>query len=79
MAADEKARGLRHLSFCCKLYAYQVSTGKYFLHEHPAQATSWYTEVVKRIMNLEGVDRTVGHQCHDGTEDDGEPIKKPIG
>ena len=40
---------------------------------------SWYTEVVKRIMNLEDVDRTVGHQCQHGAEYDGEPIKKPIG
>ena len=56
-----------------------MSRGKYFLREHPAQATSWYTEVVKRIMNLEGVDRTVGHQCQYGAECDGEPIEKPIG
>ena len=79
VVAEEEARGLRHLSFCCELYEYQVSRGKCFLHEHPAHATSWYTEVVKRIMNLEGVERTLGHQCQYGAEYDGEPIKKPIG
>ena len=77
--AEEKARGLSHLSFCCELYGCQASTGMYLLHEHQAQATLWCTEVVKRIMNLEGVDRTVGHQCQYGAEYDGEPIKKPIG
>ena len=30
--AEEQARGLRHLSFCCDLYAYQVSKGRSFLH-----------------------------------------------
>ena len=75
----EYAKGLRHLSFCCELYEYQVSQGRYFLHEHPAQATSWQTQVVKRILNLEDVHRTVGHQCQYGAEAKGCPIKKPTG
>ena len=76
---DEKARGLRHLSFCCELYEYQASKGKSFLHEHPSQATSRHTAFVKPIMNFEGDDRTVGHQCQYGAKYDGEPIKKPTG
>ena len=75
----EYAKGLRHLSFCCELYEYQVSQGRYFLHEHPAQATSWQTPLVKRILNLEDVHRTVGHQCQYGAEAKGCPIKKPTG
>ena len=58
VVAKEKARGRRHLSFCCEVYQYQVSKGRYFVHEHPAQATSWCTEAVKRILGLEGVDRS---------------------
>ena len=76
---SEKARGMKHLKFCCDLYEYQVSNGRYFLHEHPAQATSWHTDVVKRIMNMEGVDRAVGHQCQYGAESNGQRIKKPTG
>ena len=53
--------------------------GRYFLHEHPAQATSWNTDVVKRILELEGVQRTVGHQCQYGADYEGSPIKKPTG
>jgi len=79
VVAKEYARGLRHLTFCCEMYEYQVSQGRYFLHEHPAQATSWQTQIVKRIMDLEGVARTVGHQCQYGAESDGHPIKKPTG
>ena len=79
VVAKEYERGLRHLSFCCELYEYQARHGRYFLHEHPAQAMSWCTDVVKKIMNLEGVERTVGHQCQYGAQSDGQPIKKPTG
>ena len=40
VVAKEYARGLRHLTFCYEMYEYQVSQGRNFLHEHPAQATS---------------------------------------
>ena len=30
VVAKEYARGLRHLTFCCEMYEYQVSQGKYF-------------------------------------------------
>ena len=79
VVAKEYARGLSHLKFCCELYEYQVAHGRYFLHEHPAQAMSWATKEVKRILDLEGVARTVGHQCQFGAEYDGSPIKKPTG
>ena len=79
LVAKEYARGLSHLKFCCELNKYQVAHGRYFLHEHPAQAMSWCTKEVKRILDLEGVARTVGHQCQYGAEYDGHPIKKPTG
>ena len=79
IVAKEYERGMRHLSFCCELYAYQVAHGHYFLHEHPAQAMSWGTDVVKKIMDLEGVDRAVGHQCQYCDESGGRPIEKPTG
>ena len=71
IVAREYAQGLRHLSFCCEPYAYQVESGRYVLHEHSAQATSWHTDVVKKIMTMENVSRTVGHQCQYGAEANG--------
>ena len=50
VVAEEKARGLRLLSLCCELNEYQASKGCYLMHERPSQATSWCTEVVKRII-----------------------------
>jgi hypothetical protein len=79
VVAAEYEKGLRHLSLCCELYQYQASKGRYFLHEHPTQAMSWQTDVVKKIMDLEGVERAVAHQCQYGAESYGQPIKKPTG
>ena len=39
VVADKKARGFRHLSFCCELYEYQASKGWYVLHDHPRVST----------------------------------------
>ena len=62
VTSKEFTRGLSHLKFCCELYKYQVVHGRYLLHEHPAQATSWCTAEVKRIMDREEVDRSVAHK-----------------
>ena len=79
VTSKEYARGLSHLRFCCEFYDYQVVQGRYFLNEHPAQATSWGTAEVKRILDLEDVNRAVGHQCQYGAQHEGQPIKKPTG
>ena len=39
--AAEKKRAIMHLEFCLELYREQVKNGRYFLHEHPAYASSW--------------------------------------
>ena len=79
VTSKEYARGRSHLRFCCEPYDYQVAQGRYFLHEHPAQATSWGTAEVRRILDLEDVGRAVGHQCQHGAHHEGQPIKKPTG
>ena len=37
-----------HLHFVVSLYKIQLSSGRHFLHEHPAGASSWDDEWVKR-------------------------------
>ena len=37
-----------------------------FLHEHPAGASSWHKECIKKIFNKHGVVRVVGDQCRYG-------------
>ena len=61
-----------------ELYAEQVKAGRFFLHEHPAQASSWGEPVVVAITHLPGVEVVIGDQCQVGAVDmNGGPIKKP--
>ena len=46
IVAAEKRRAVEHLDFCMELYREQIRHGRYFLHEHPAYASSWQEETV---------------------------------
>eukprot|EP00972_Heterocapsa_arctica_P002420 350021-Heterocapsa_arctica.AAC.1 len=54
-------RARTHLHFCVDLYNIKLKAGRYFLHEHPATATSWKDPDVSRFMQQAGVDTTVMH------------------
>ena len=57
-----KAEAEAHMLFITEIYQMQLDAGRYFLHEHPAGATSWQLECVKRILSHGGVDRVNGDQ-----------------
>ena len=40
LVKKEYARAMVHIRFCLELHAMQVASGRYFLHKHPAQASS---------------------------------------
>ena len=63
---QRKAEGLAHLRFACKLYRFQISQGRHFLHEHPAGAASWQEECIQSLMKRSGVGVAVGDQCEYG-------------
>ena len=74
----EKARV--HLQWCCRLYQKQLDRGAYFLHEHPAGATSWKTPEIAALLAHPLVDRIVADQCQFGQQtDSGDPLRKPTG
>jgi len=74
----EWTRAMVHLRFCCQLYRHQAEQGRFFLHEHPAQASSWATRCVEEIKAMKGVMRVTAHQCQYGAETGkGDPVKKP--
>jgi hypothetical protein len=58
------------MRFVMELYEEQVKDGKYFLHEHPAWATSWQLGCVRRILAMERVDEVVADQCQYGQSND---------
>lgn len=74
----ERARAMIHLEFVCELYIEQVNARRYFLHEHPAGATSWSEDCISHVLQCKGVDLVTGDRCQYGQEDDKrEPVKKP--
>ena len=78
VVARELVKAKVHLAFCMELYEVQRSAGRYFLHEHPAQASSWQEDVVQAVEAMEGVFKTTVDQCQYGMEDeDGSPMRKP--
>ena len=56
-------QALTHLNFCVELYKLQYNHGRYFLHEHPASASSWQRSSIMELYKLSGVDRVVSHMC----------------
>ena len=64
--AARMAYGRSHLELCAKLYAIQWEAGRYFLHEHPAEASSWQEECILKILKKQGVVNVVGDQCRYG-------------
>lgn len=64
---SEKERRWRedrgHLAFMGSVYQKQVKEGRWFLHEHPAAATSWSLNEITKVMEMKGVQTVVGDQC----------------
>ena len=58
----------------------QLKEGRLFLHEHPANATSWDEPCVLEVLQHVGVRRITADQCQLGQQaSNGEPIRKPTG
>ena len=56
----------RYVRFCIKIYEHQKLKGRYFLHEHPWLATSWFMPEMDRLANEEGVQRVRTDMCQFG-------------
>ena len=74
----EKCRAIGRLKFCFELYREQAKHSRYFLHEHPAYATSYQNDVIKGMLEEKGVERaTAGQRMYGCESEDGSPVKKP--
>ena len=62
----EKRAGRRHLEWCVHLYRKQIERGAYFLHEHPAFATSWKEPAVIKLLQHPEVEKIRADQCQLG-------------
>ena len=85
-AAYDRARkkAIEHVKFMVEMYTEQMEDGHYFLHEHPAFATSWQLGCMEELMSAPSVLLARGDQCQYGAEAKrgslkGSPILKPTG
>ena len=58
----------KHIQFVVGLYEEQWKEGRLFLHEHPATATSWDLEELKKLEAKTGAHIYVADQCMYGLE-----------
>eukprot|EP00973_Karenia_brevis_P039554 5460696-Karenia_brevis.AAC.1 len=66
------------LSFAVRCCSEQHRTGRFFIFEHPATATSWRTAPLLHLQGLDGVGAVDFDQCATGltAPGTGRPIKK---
>ena len=55
--------GCRHIQFMAEVYLRQIEEGRWFLHEHPAYATSWKLKSMLDLQKCPGVMTTIADQC----------------
>jgi hypothetical protein len=81
-AQADKKNAIEHMNFAISLYIEQVQAGRYFLHEHPKNASSWNLPAMEELMKVSGVLLSHADQCQYGAQVahgplKGRPIKKP--
>ena len=57
---------LSHLEYAVQLYWEQISRGRFFIHEHPATATSWGLPLIKELERHPGVQIVTGRHVSMG-------------
>ena len=63
-----KVQARVHLDFVCRIYPEQLDGGRFFLHEHPAFATSWQEETIRNIAEHDDVQTVHADQCQHNSE-----------
>ena len=76
--AAERRAGERHMEFCLKIYSMQVKEKRFFVHEHPATATSWEMESMVKMLATEGVDSVTLDMCQFGMTAMEHGVEKPV-
>ena len=70
MSEAEKGRrtkqARKHLRPCVGICGEQIKEGRYFLHEHPGQASSWQEPMVKKMIKKAANILSWADQCQYG-------------
>ena len=58
--------GRKHMEFATMLYREQAKAGRYYLHEHPASASSWHEPSILELQQDFGGMVAIAHMCQFG-------------
>ena len=72
---SEYVEAIEHIRFVVSLYKEQVNEGRLFLHEHPAGASSWDLEEIKKMQLEINVTVNTADQCMYGLKTQGKTKK----
>ena len=64
-----------HILFMLEIYQMQIDGGRYFLHEHPAGASSWQLPEVQQFILTNEVELITNHLCMFGLQVEGQGEK----
>ena len=56
-------KGVRHMLFAINPYRIQHDAVRFFLHAHPASASSWIFPEMQPLMNDVGIKKVNAHMC----------------
>ena len=71
------ADAISHLEFCLEIYDMQEKAGRYYLHEHPAGASSWNLPQVRQFILDHSAHLVTMDMCCYGMVIKGKPTRKP--
>ena len=60
---EQLVEAKEHIRFVVQVYKEQVKAGRYFLHEHPAGASSWDMGEIRELSKELGVTINIADQC----------------
>ena len=58
-----KQQAIKHVEFCAAIYRLQSASGRYWVHEHPANASSWNLKTIAKLHTLPGVEKIRADMC----------------
>ena len=65
--SEERKKAMKeaimHTKFATEIYEMQINEGRYFLHEHPLNATSWQLACIQRVRSMNNVVTVRADQC----------------
>ena len=64
---------ISHLVFCLEIYHLQEQSGRYYLHEHPASATSWSRPELLEFLLHSDAEIITSDMCMYGMTSQGKP------